>query len=185
MASIGVNSDGRAWIKPPTKKERYYSWIDLKYKYRTVPNYNSISYKHLQSVINHGNAICRKPYIFGAGHGRSNNLRSRGYDCSSGISVTLHPIYYKSGNTTNTVGFFNWGEDARRKPKDYRQKSIIIATYGAGSKGHIWMDIWWLGNRITFDNCGSRKSSGHSMWWNNGSNPTRNSYPYKKRYHRL
>lgn len=44
----------------------------------------------------------------------------------------------------------------------------------------MFMDIWWQGHRITWDNCGSRKPgrqyAGHSMWWNGGSNPTRHAF---------
>jgi hypothetical protein len=143
-----------------------------------------IRYNYLEQIVKRGNAICKKPYDYGKGHGKI-SLNYPAYDCSSSISVVIKSgkVKVNGNSTSSTQGFFKFSS---KRPVDIKKCGLVIYTYGQGDKGHIFMDVWWDNHRVTFDNCGSRKPDekypGHSMWWVGGKNPTRKVYPYSVRY---
>jgi Putative peptidoglycan binding domain len=60
----------------------------------------------VQAVIEAGNKIAHKPYIYGGGHGK---WEDAGYDCSGSVSYALHG----AGLLTTSMasgGFMDWGE---------------------------------------------------------------------------
>jgi peptidoglycan hydrolase-like protein with peptidoglycan-binding domain len=60
----------------------------------------------VQAIIAAGNAIARKPYKYGGGHGR---WRDTGYDCSGSVSYVLHAARLLS-TSLDSSGFMRWGE---------------------------------------------------------------------------
>jgi cell wall-associated NlpC family hydrolase len=63
----------------------------------------------VQAIIAAGNAIARKPYKYGGGHGR---WRDTGYDCSGSVSYVLHAAGLLS-TSLDSSGFMRWGEPGR------------------------------------------------------------------------
>jgi cell wall-associated NlpC family hydrolase len=63
----------------------------------------------VQAIIAAGNAIARKPYKYGGGHGR---WRDTGYDCSGSVSYALHAADLLS-TSLDSSGFMRWGEPGR------------------------------------------------------------------------
>jgi peptidoglycan hydrolase-like protein with peptidoglycan-binding domain len=63
----------------------------------------------VQAIIAAGNAIARKPYKYGGGHGR---WRDSGYDCSGSVSYVLHAAGLLESPLDST-GFMSWGERGR------------------------------------------------------------------------
>jgi cell wall-associated NlpC family hydrolase len=63
----------------------------------------------VQSVIDAGNKIARKPYKYGGGHGR---FRDAGYDCSGSVSYALHGAQLLDSPLAST-GFESWGRRGR------------------------------------------------------------------------
>jgi cell wall-associated NlpC family hydrolase len=60
----------------------------------------------VQAMVDAGNRIRHKPYVWGGGHRR---WRSRGYDCSGSVSYVLH----KAGlldYPLDSTGFMHWGK---------------------------------------------------------------------------
>ena len=177
MAYLKLNRNGEVSIK---KRVMFYD--DIAYNRK---------FSKLSSVIHRGNIICHLTYNYGGGHGAipknltfGNKSRNH-YDCSSSICTALHPKLWKPSSSGSTGDFYNYPAGY---PSDYKKASIIVHTFGQGgaSQAHVWMDIWWEGSRVTWDNCGSRKpgksNSGHSCWWPGGTNPSRNVLPYSIRH---
>jgi hypothetical protein len=180
---IGVNDNGRAWISPAIIKTHLPlgpgPWrTDYKRPTVSVEDINSHSYKILKDIINRGNAICSRPYRMGGGHGLNLNnhgavKRNGAWDCSSSASCILHPHLYKpslacvSDTFATLQGFTSRG-------RVNKQKSIVIYA----NPEHVFLDIWWQGSRITWDNWGGRGS--HTPWYpSSGSPDSPSAYKYK------
>jgi cell wall-associated NlpC family hydrolase len=63
----------------------------------------------VQAIIAAGNAIARKPYKYGGGHGRWHDT---GYDCSGSVSYVLHAAGLLS-TSLDSSGFLRWGDPGR------------------------------------------------------------------------
>ena len=63
----------------------------------------------VKAIIEAGNAIARKPYKYGGGHGRWNDS---GYDCSGSVSYVLHAAGLLN-RPLDSSGFMSWGEPGR------------------------------------------------------------------------
>jgi peptidoglycan hydrolase-like protein with peptidoglycan-binding domain len=63
----------------------------------------------VQAIVAAGNAIARKPYKYGGGHGRWNDS---GYDCSGSVSYVLHAAGLLN-RALDSTGFMSWGEAGR------------------------------------------------------------------------
>jgi len=93
----------------------------------------------VKAVIEAGNEIATKPYVYGGGHGK---WIDRGYDCSGSVSYAL----YRAGLLKNSMpsgGFMNWEEPGKGK---------WITTYAHG--GHMYMVVAGL----RFDTSGANPS---------------------------
>jgi peptidoglycan hydrolase-like protein with peptidoglycan-binding domain len=107
----------------------------------------------VKAVIEAGNEIATKPYVYGGGHGK---WIDRGYDCSGSVSYAL----YRAGLLKNSMpsgSFMNWGDAG---------KGEWITLYSHG--GHMYMVVAGL----RFDTSGAspsrwqtdmRSSSGFSV----------------------
>jgi peptidoglycan hydrolase-like protein with peptidoglycan-binding domain len=97
----------------------------------------------VQAIIAAGNQIASKPYVFGGGHGKWNDV---GYDCSGSVSFALHgagllDVAMPSGN------FVSWGDPG---PGQW------VTIYANG--GHMYMVVAGL----RFDTSGR---SVHNTRW--------------------
>jgi cell wall-associated NlpC family hydrolase len=63
----------------------------------------------VQAIITAGNAIARKPYKYGGGHGRWHDT---GYDCSGSVSYVLHAAGLLT-TSLDSSGFMRWGAPGR------------------------------------------------------------------------
>jgi len=97
----------------------------------------------VQQVIDAGNKIATKPYVYGGGHG---DWDSVGYDCSGSVSYALHGGGLLK-NSMPSGGFMNWGDEG---PGQW------ITLYANG--GHIYMVVAGL----RFDTSG--RSSAGTRW---------------------
>jgi hypothetical protein len=61
----------------------------------------------VKAVIEAGNAIATKPYLYGGGHNAK--FTGRGYDCSGSVSYALHGGGLLDSPLPSS-GFFNWGD---------------------------------------------------------------------------
>jgi peptidoglycan hydrolase-like protein with peptidoglycan-binding domain len=97
----------------------------------------------VQQIIAAGNAIAKKPYRYGGGHGRWNDS---GYDCSGSVSYALHGAGLL--NTQLTSGdFARWGDSGAGQ---------WVTIYA--NSGHVYMIVAGL----RFDTSGA--SSAGSRW---------------------
>jgi hypothetical protein len=97
----------------------------------------------VKAVIIAGNNIAKKPYVYGGGHGKWEDV---GYDCSGSVSYALHG----AGLLTDSMpsgGFMSWGDPGAGQ---------WITLYANG--GHIFMTVAGL----RFDTSG--KSASGSRW---------------------
>jgi cell wall-associated NlpC family hydrolase len=85
------------------------------------------------------NALTRKPYVYGGGHGR---WADRGYDCSGTVSYVLHAADLLDG-ALDSSGLARWGA---------RGKGAWISVYG--KRTHAYMVIAGL----RFDTSGAGES---------------------------
>ncbi len=93
----------------------------------------------VKAVIEAGNEIATKPYVYGGGHGK---WIDRGYDCSGSVSYAL----YRAGLLKNSMpsgSFMNWEEPGR---------GDWITIYAHG--GHMYMVVAGL----RFDTSGASPS---------------------------
>lgn len=93
----------------------------------------------VKAVIEAGNEIATKPYVYGGGHGK---WIDRGYDCSGSVSYAL----YRAGLLKNSMpsgSFMNWEEPGKGK---------WITIYAHG--GHMYMVVAGL----RFDTSGANPS---------------------------
>jgi hypothetical protein len=97
----------------------------------------------VQEVIEAGNRIAKKPYIYGGGHGTWND---RGYDCSGSVSYVLHAAGLLHTSLTSG-GFESFGRAGRGQ---------WMTIYANG--GHVYMKIAGL----RFDTSG--QSADGSRW---------------------
>jgi peptidoglycan hydrolase-like protein with peptidoglycan-binding domain len=97
----------------------------------------------VKAIIEAGNRIATKPYIYGGGHGR---WEDAGYDCSGSVSYALHGAGLLD-QSMPSGGFMNWGDAG---PGQW------VTTYANG--GHIFMVVAGL----RFDTSG--RSSAGSRW---------------------
>jgi cell wall-associated NlpC family hydrolase len=95
------------------------------------------------AIIEAGNAIARKPYKYGGGHGR---WRDSGYDCSGSISYALHGAGLLD-LALDSSAFARWGERGRGE-------WVTIRT----NPGHAYMIV----AGIRFDT--SARRGGRSRW---------------------
>ena len=63
----------------------------------------------VKAIIEAGNAIAKKPYKYGGGHGSWNDT---GYDCSGSLSYVLHAAGLLR-RPLDSTGFMSWGERGR------------------------------------------------------------------------
>ena len=92
----------------------------------------------VKDIIAAGNAIAKKPYRYGGGHGRWNDT---GYDCSGSVSYALHGAGLL--NQALTSGdFTRWGD---------RGAGQWVTIYG--NSGHVYMIVAGL----RFDTSGRRE----------------------------
>jgi hypothetical protein len=170
---IGVNSNGKAWISPRMLNSKYYTNFYGSQTKLQIADTNSNSYKILKDIINRGNTICSRPYNINDPNNNGHNInlsnygqvkRSRGWDCSSSACCILHPHIWKSnaavvsGDMVSMKGFTSRGHIDK-------QKSIVVYA----NTGHIFLDIWWQGSKITWDNWGTRGS--HTPWYSSPGSP--------------
>lgn len=93
----------------------------------------------VKAVIEAGNEIATKPYVYGGGHGK---WIDRGYDCSGSVSYAL----YRAGLLRASMpsgGFMNWEQPGAGQ---------WITTYAHG--GHMYMVVAGL----RFDTSGANPS---------------------------
>jgi peptidoglycan hydrolase-like protein with peptidoglycan-binding domain len=109
----------------------------------------------VKQIIAAGNAIAKKPYIYGGGHGK---WEDRGYDCSGSVSYALHAANLLD-SPLPSGDFMSWGE---KGPGQW------VTIYANG--GHMYMIVAGL----RFDTSGrqqdgtrwhtsSRSSSGYTV----------------------
>src|SRR4051794_4774860 len=96
----------------------------------------------VQQIILAGNAIARKPYKYGGGHGRWNDS---GYDCSGSVSYALHGAGLLKTSLDST-GFESYGAAGAGK---------WVTIYG--NAGHAYMVV--AGLRFDTSGASSRKGS--------------------------
>jgi hypothetical protein len=65
--------------------------------------------REVKQVIDAGNEIRHKPYVWGGGH---RHWDSRGYDCSGAVSYVLHKAGLL-GYPLDSTGFMRWGRKGR------------------------------------------------------------------------
>ena len=97
----------------------------------------------IQAIINGGNQIATKPYIYGGGHG---NWEDAGYDCSGSVSYALHAAGLLD-TAMPSGGFQTWGDPG---PGQW------VTIYANG--GHMYMTVAGL----RFDTSG--RSSAGTRW---------------------
>jgi peptidoglycan hydrolase-like protein with peptidoglycan-binding domain len=97
----------------------------------------------VQAIIAAGNQIASKPYVFGGGHGKWNDV---GYDCSGSVSYALHGAGLLDA-AMPSGSFVNWGDAG---PGQW------VTIYANG--GHIYMVVAGL----RFDTSGR---SVHNTRW--------------------
>ena len=92
----------------------------------------------VKEIIAAGNAIARKPYVWGGGHQR---WLARGYDCSGSVSYALHGASLLDDPLVSG-GFMRWGDAG---PGDW------VTIYA--NRGHVFMIVAGL----RFDTSGQRQ----------------------------
>ncbi len=97
----------------------------------------------IKEIIAAGNAIARKPYVWGGGHQR---WLARGYDCSGSVSYALHGASLLDGPLVSG-GFMRWGDAGR---------GSWVTIYA--NRGHVFMIVAGL----RFDTSGQRQ--GGTRW---------------------
>jgi hypothetical protein len=80
----------------------------------------------VQAVIEAGNRIAHKPYVYGGGHG---SWRSSGYDCSGSVSYVLHAAGLLHTSLTSG-GFESFGRSGRGR---------WMTIYA--NSGHVYMKV--------------------------------------------
>ena len=109
----------------------------------------------VKQIIAAGNAIAKKPYIYGGGHGK---WEDKGYDCSGSVSYALHAAGLLE-DSMPSGSFTSWGE---------KGPGTWVTIYAKGS--HMYMVV----AGIRFDTSGraedgsrwhtsSRSSSGYTV----------------------
>ena len=93
----------------------------------------------VKDVIEAGNEIASKPYVYGGGHGK---WIDRGYDCSGSVSYALHGGGLLDSSMPSG-GFMRWEQSGKGK---------WITTYAHGS--HMYM----VGAGLRFDTSGADPS---------------------------
>lgn len=93
----------------------------------------------VHAIIAAGNAIARKPYVWGGGHRR---WLAKGYDCSGSVSYALHGAGVLDGPLVSG-GFMRWGDAG---PGSW------VTIYANG--GHVFMVVAGL----RFDTSGQRQA---------------------------
>jgi peptidoglycan hydrolase-like protein with peptidoglycan-binding domain len=97
----------------------------------------------VKAMIDAGNRIAKKPYIYGGGHGK---WEDKGYDCSGSVSYALHGAGLLE-HAMPSGSFTNWGEAG---PGQW------VTIYANG--GHMYMVVAGL----RFDTSGARQDG--SRW---------------------
>jgi peptidoglycan hydrolase-like protein with peptidoglycan-binding domain len=97
----------------------------------------------VKAMIDAGNRIAKKPYIYGGGHGK---WEDRGYDCSGSVSYALHGAGLLK-QSMPSGGFTNWGDAG---PGQW------VTIYA--NSGHMYMVVAGL----RFDTSGARQTG--SRW---------------------
>ena len=101
--------------------------------------------EEVKQIIEAGNIIARKPYIWGGGHGK---WIDKGYDCSGSVSFALASAGLLEGPLASGP-LMSWGEPGRGK-------WVTIWTH----QGHVFMEV----AGIRFDTSGQRIDG--SRWQN-------------------
>jgi peptidoglycan hydrolase-like protein with peptidoglycan-binding domain len=97
----------------------------------------------VKAMIEAGNRIAKKPYVYGGGHGK---WEDRGYDCSGSVSYALHGAGLLQ-RAMPSGSFTNWGDAG---PGQW------VTIYANG--GHMYMVVAGL----RFDTSGARQTG--SRW---------------------
>ncbi len=106
----------------------------------------------VKQMIAAGNAIAKKPYIYGGGHARF--PEDKGYDCSSSISYSLWGAKLLKAPLVSG-DFPNWGEEGPGK---------WVSIYG--NSGHAYMVVAGL----RFDTSGAKQDGSR---WHKTLRPTK------------
>ena len=101
--------------------------------------------EEVKQIIEAGNIIARKPYLWGGGHGK---WIDKGYDCSGSVSFALASAGLLEGPLASGP-LMSWGEPGRGK-------WVTIWTH----QGHVFMEV----AGIRFDTSGQRIDG--SRWQN-------------------
>jgi hypothetical protein len=101
--------------------------------------------EEVKQIIEAGNIIARKPYIWGGGHGK---WIDKGYDCSGSVSFALASAGLLEGPLASGP-LMSWGEPGRGK-------WVTIWSH----QGHVFMEV----AGIRFDTSGQRIDG--SRWQN-------------------
>jgi hypothetical protein len=101
----------------------------------------------VQQAIWTANAIQRKPYVYGGGHG---SFKSRGYDCSGTVSFALHGAGLLT-TPLDSSSFMGWGA---------RGKGAWITIYT--NPGHAYMVI--AGLRLDTSRAGDPRGGSGPRW---------------------
>jgi hypothetical protein len=99
----------------------------------------------VKQMIEAGNVIARKPYLWGGGHGR---WLDKGYDCSGSVSFVLAAAGYLESPLASGP-LMSWGEPGPGK-------WVTIYSH----QGHVFMEV----AGIRFDTSGARETG--SRWQN-------------------
>ena len=104
----------------------------------------------IQAIINAGNQIATKPYIYGGGHGK---WEDAGYDCSGSVSYALHGAGLLD-TAMPSGGFMKWGDPG---PGQW------VTVYA--NPGHMYMTVAGL----RFDTSGRARAGTR---WQKDPRPT-------------
>ena len=105
----------------------------------------------VKAIIEAGNRIAMKPYVYGGGHGK---WEDRGYDCSGSVSYALHGANLLQ-RAMPSGSFTSWGDAG---PGEW------VTLYANG--GHIYMTVAGL----RFDTSGRSKTG--SRWQSDMRSPS-------------
>jgi hypothetical protein len=124
------------------------------------------SYNVLSALIQHGNQIYKKPYVYGGSHGDYQYTKlNKAYDCSSSIAYVTYKAGLKSqwhgGLPANPISttFSSFG--GAGKGANYKDAGVVI-YYKAS---HIFMELWWFGTHIRWDHPISKESGESRTCW--------------------
>lgn len=115
----------------------------------------------VRAIIEAGNQIVGKPYLYGGGHG---SFKSRGYDCSGSVSYALHGGGLLK-NPLSSGPLMSWGRPGRGQ---------WVTVYA--NPGHAYMEV--AGVRLDTSRSGDPGGGDGPRW----RKPLKKSSGYKARH---